>query len=98
MGGIRGTQYAEVEAYIVQYAIQYELAGPGTALGNDAKSQLVQYTGTWIQAQQWLVQRHWSYGSEAFYSREIHGTGNWRDTLLELGFSAATVRFIDAIP
>jgi len=97
MSPFHSTQYAEVEAYIIQYAIQYELAGGIGSSANEAQNQLANFTKPWQDSRQWLLQRDASYGG-IFYSEGIHGTGNWRDTLPELGFSATTVQFIDSIP
>lgn len=89
------TLYSEMEAYIIGYAIEYDLA----ALPADqqaAKSKLLDVALSRSDAYTWLESRGGLAGLVYRLADEtaFYGSGDWRDTLKELGFSDHTITHI----
>jgi hypothetical protein len=88
------TLYIEMEAYIIGNTIQYDLAALGSSAQTTAKDNLTALTGSLSKAYEWVDSQSRVYHP---FGEGTHGSGNWRDTLLELGFSDVTIKHIGSI-
>jgi hypothetical protein len=87
------TLYSETEAYIIGWAIKYDLTiDPNER--QQVKGSLQVATGPLAPMFDWLKQQGSVY---AHAGDGVVDTGNWRDTLPNLGFSQATVQHIEDI-
>jgi len=90
--------YSEMEGYIVQYAIEYDLAPDANARGT-ARAKLQAVAVSQADAYRWLESFGGLTGVVYRLADEtyVYGSGDWHDTLSELGFSNLATQHIDWI-
>lgn len=90
--------YSEMEGYIIQYAIEYDLATL-PAERQAAKTNLREVASGRANAYRWLESFGGAPGVIYRLADEtyVYGSGDWHDTLLDLGFSNLMVQHVDWI-